>query len=209
VRWRIILLAIPTSPRILVTWSFFRPVWAIVGLSSNSERPAFSVARTLLDHGRVVIPINPRKEAAHDQRAYASLHDIPYSQRVDVVDVFVASANAGAVADDAIKRGAKAVWFQLGVSDPLVRLPLHPYFAITNSFDLLCISPLARSCFTGSSALQRRWADGGRGNLSRYRAAAAVVAAGQMDKHLEAAEPQQCLLVEAMVKKHRWSMLRL
>jgi uncharacterized protein len=99
-----------------------RPVWAVVGLSSNAERPAFSVARALLDHGRVVIPINPRKEAAHDQRAYASLLDIPQSQRIDVVDLFVASANAGAVADDAIKRGAKAVWFQLGVSDPPVRL---------------------------------------------------------------------------------------
>ena len=98
----------------------FRPVWAVVGLSSNSERPAFSVAQTLMNHGRTVIPVNPRSEAAHGQHAYASLLDIPKSQRVDVVDLFVASANAGAVADDAIKLGAKAVWFQLGVSDPQV-----------------------------------------------------------------------------------------
>jgi predicted CoA-binding protein len=90
-----------------------------------------------MQHGRSVIPVNPRKEAAHGQpgyanpplpslaicnilRRYASLLDIPQSQRVDVVDLFVASANAGAVADEAIKRGAKAVWFQLGVSDPQV-----------------------------------------------------------------------------------------
>jgi hypothetical protein len=74
-----------------------------------------------MQHGRTVIPVNPRKEAAHGQPAYASLLDIPESQRVDVVDLFVASANAGAVADDAIKRGAKAVWFQLGVTDAQVR----------------------------------------------------------------------------------------
>jgi predicted CoA-binding protein len=75
-----------------------------------------------MQHGRTVVPVNPRKEAAHGQPAYASLLDIPETLRVDVVDLFVASANAGAVADDAIKRGAKAVWFQLGVSDPQVWL---------------------------------------------------------------------------------------
>ena len=101
---------------------YSRPVWAVVGLSSNSERPAFSVAQTLMHHGRTVIPVNPRREAALGQAAYASLLDIPMSIRVDVVDLFVASANAGAVADEAIKRGAKAVWFQLGVSDTQVRL---------------------------------------------------------------------------------------
>jgi predicted CoA-binding protein len=98
-----------------------RPVWAVVGLSANSDRPAFSVAQTLMEHGRTVIPVNPRKETALGQPAYASLLQIPDSLRVDVVDLFVSSANAGAVADDAIKRGAKAVWFQLGVSDPQVR----------------------------------------------------------------------------------------
>ena len=65
-------------------------------------------------------PSPPSLAICNILRRYASLLDIPQSQRVDVVDLFVASANAGAVADEAIKRGAKAVWFQLGVSDPQV-----------------------------------------------------------------------------------------
>ena len=116
----IALVRISLAPSIASVANSIRPVWAVVGLSANSERPAFSVAQTLMQHGRTVVPVNPRKEAAHGQPAYASLLDIPETLRVDVVDLFVASANAGAVADDAIKRGAKAVWFQLGVSDPQV-----------------------------------------------------------------------------------------
>ncbi len=36
---------------------------------------------------------------------------------MDVVDVFVNSDLAGPIADEAVRIGAKAVWFQLGVID--------------------------------------------------------------------------------------------
>ncbi len=51
----------------------------------------------------------------HGEKGYASLAEIPFD--VDVVDVFVNSELAGAVADEAVAVGADAVWFQLGVVD--------------------------------------------------------------------------------------------
>ncbi|MEV4435013.1 CoA-binding protein [Streptomyces sp. NPDC049555] len=89
--------------------------WAVVGLSSNERRAAFGVAGVLQQYGKRVVPVHPRAETVHGERGYASLAEIPFD--VDVVDVFVRSELAGAVADEAVAIGAKAVWFQLGVVD--------------------------------------------------------------------------------------------
>ncbi|MFI9234998.1 CoA-binding protein [Streptomyces cinnamoneus] len=89
--------------------------WAVVGLSANEQRAAYRVAEVLQRHGKRVVPVHPRAETVHGERGYASLADIPFP--VDVVDVFVRSELAGAVADEAVAVGAKALWFQLGVID--------------------------------------------------------------------------------------------
>lgn len=89
--------------------------WAVVGLSTNERRPAYGVAEVLQRYGKRVVPVHPKAETVHGEQGYASLAEIPFP--VDVVDVFVNSELAGAVADDAVAVGAKAVWFQLGVVD--------------------------------------------------------------------------------------------
>ncbi|MEV7086285.1 CoA-binding protein [Streptomyces sp. NPDC093085] len=89
--------------------------WAVVGLSGNTSRAAYGVAAVLQRYGKRVVPVHPKAETVHGERGYASLADIPFP--VDVVDVFVNSSLAGAVADEAVAIGAKAVWFQLGVVD--------------------------------------------------------------------------------------------
>ncbi len=89
--------------------------WAIVGLSANRARAAYGVAAVLQRFGKRIVPVHPKAETVHGERGYASLADIPFP--VDVVDVFVNSSLAGAVADEAREAGAKAVWFQLGVVD--------------------------------------------------------------------------------------------
>lgn len=89
--------------------------WAVVGLSNNTSRAAYGVAAVLQRFGKRVVPVHPKAETVHGERGYAKLADIPFP--VDVVDVFVHSAWAGAVADEAVEVGAKAVWFQLDVID--------------------------------------------------------------------------------------------
>ncbi|WP_282798338.1 CoA-binding protein [Streptomyces sp. CC224B] len=89
--------------------------WAVVGLSSNQARAAYGVAEVLQRFGKRVVPVHPKAETVHGEKGYPSLDAIPFE--VDVVDVFVNSDLAGAVADDAVGIGAKAVWFQLGVVD--------------------------------------------------------------------------------------------
>ncbi|MHC5907164.1 CoA-binding protein [Streptomyces sp. S6] len=89
--------------------------WAVVGLSTNPSRAAYGVARVLQGFGKRVVPVHPKAETVHGEQGYASLAEIPFP--VDVVDVFVNSDLAGAVADEAVAKGAKAVWFQLGVVD--------------------------------------------------------------------------------------------
>ncbi len=88
---------------------------AMVGASSNWNRPSYFVMKYLQGKGYRVIPVNPTT-AGNEQlgeRVYASLRDIP--DKIDMVDVFRASEVVGPIVDDAIAIGAKVVWMQLGV----------------------------------------------------------------------------------------------
>lgn len=89
--------------------------WAVVGLRDNPARAAYGVARFLQVRGKRIVPVHQHPQDVHGETAYRTLADIPFP--VDVVDVFVNSARAGGIADQAIAIGAKAVWFQLGVVD--------------------------------------------------------------------------------------------
>ncbi|MFC0625623.1 CoA-binding protein [Kribbella deserti] len=89
--------------------------WAVVGLSSNTSRAAYGVARFLQRHGKRIVPVHPSAETVHGEQGYATLADIPFP--VDCVDVFVRSELAGEIADQAVGIGARAVWFQLDVID--------------------------------------------------------------------------------------------
>jgi uncharacterized protein len=89
--------------------------WAIVGLSSNRNRAAYSVAQILQQAGHRIIPVHPRAEEVHGEKGYQKLADIP--EEIDVVDVFVNSSRAGEIAEQARLIDAKGIWFQLGVID--------------------------------------------------------------------------------------------
>jgi predicted CoA-binding protein len=90
--------------------------WAVVGLSNNPRRAAVGVSRFLMDRlGKDIVPVSLKGDDVHGQKGYTRLAEIPGS--VDVVDCFVNSQRVGAVVDQAIEAGAKAVWLQLGVID--------------------------------------------------------------------------------------------
>jgi len=89
--------------------------WAVVGLSNNSERAAYKVAKVLIEKGHTVIPVHPKAETVHGKKGYTKLSEIKVP--IDVVDIFVNSELAGSVVDEAIAVGAKGVWLQLDVID--------------------------------------------------------------------------------------------
>lgn len=90
--------------------------WAVVGLSNNPRRAAVGVSRFLLDRlGMEIIPVSLKGNDVHGQKGYTRLADVPGT--IDVVDCFVNSSRVGAVVDQAIAVGARAVWLQLGVID--------------------------------------------------------------------------------------------
>ena len=93
--------------------------WAIVGLTTNEWRAAFDTSLFIRDRlGMECIPVNLPGDTVHGEPGYSTLGDIPpEKQPIDVVDCFVNSHRVGAVVDQAIAAGAKAVWLQLGVID--------------------------------------------------------------------------------------------
>ena len=92
---------------------------AVVGLSTNPDKPSKEVAKYLKLRGYRVIPVNPKEERLLGERAYPSVADIP--ERVDVVDVFLRPERVPEVARDAVRAGAKALWLQQGIISPEAR----------------------------------------------------------------------------------------
>lgn len=88
---------------------------AVVGLSSSSGRPSFGVASYMRRNGYKVIPVNPNETEVFGEKAYPGLADVPV--KIDLVDVFRRSSEAGHAVDEAIALGVKAVWLQEGVID--------------------------------------------------------------------------------------------
>ena len=89
--------------------------WAVVGLSGDTSRTAYSIASLLQQRGKRIVPIHPDAPTVLGEQGYATLADVPFP--IDVVNVFRRSEAAGEFADQAVAVGAQGVWFQLGVVD--------------------------------------------------------------------------------------------
>ena len=88
---------------------------AVVGLSSDPSRASNSVSGYMRRQGYRVIPVNPNETSVFGEKSYPDLFAVP--EKIDLVDVFRRSDEAGKAVDEAIAVGAKAVWLQEGVID--------------------------------------------------------------------------------------------
>lgn len=89
---------------------------AVVGWSPKPDRASHGVAAYLKRRGYRVIPVNPG-QAGQEALGETVVATLAEAGPVDMVDIFRRSEEAGAVADEAVRQGAKVVWMQLGVVD--------------------------------------------------------------------------------------------
>ncbi|MFC9969426.1 CoA-binding protein [Spirillospora sp. NPDC127200] len=89
--------------------------WAFVGLGDNPDREVYNQARLLQQRGKKIFPVHPSGAEVLGEPGHASLADLP--EKVDVVGVYRRAEHAGAVVDEAIAAGARAVWLPLDVVD--------------------------------------------------------------------------------------------
>ena len=86
---------------------------AVVGLSANWYRPSYFAAKYMQDHGYRIIPVNPTYTEVLGERCYPTIAAIPGS--VDMVDCFRKPGEIPPLAREAVAKGAKVLWMQLGI----------------------------------------------------------------------------------------------
>ncbi len=86
---------------------------AVVGLSDKWYRPSYFAAKYMQEHGYRVIPVNPNHREILGERCYPSVDAIPGP--VDVVDCFRRPDEMPELAREAVAKGAKVLWMQLGI----------------------------------------------------------------------------------------------
>jgi uncharacterized protein len=91
---------------------------AVVGCSDSPQRDSLRIAKLLKGRGFKVIPVNPQLDAnamreVLGERCYPDLASIP--EPVEIVDVFRRSEFVPEVVEEAIAKGARVLWCQLGV----------------------------------------------------------------------------------------------
>lgn len=91
---------------------------AVIGCSDNPARDSLKIAKLLKSHGFKVIPVNPQLDrnalrTALGEKCYPDLASIP--EPVEIVDVFRRSEFVPQIVEEAIAKGARILWCQLGV----------------------------------------------------------------------------------------------
>lgn len=106
----------PTSAEIRDLLTTARAI-AVVGLSPKPERDSHRVALYMQRRGYMIVPVNPGHPEILGATAYPRLAAVPATTPIDIVNLFRRSAEVGPHVDEAIARGVRAVWMQVGIAD--------------------------------------------------------------------------------------------
>ena len=96
---------------------------AMVGASPDKTKFSYGVLRVLHETGYDMIPVNPRPglDEIRGLKVYPNLASI--DRPVDMVEVFRKSEDLPRIAEEAVAKGAKVLWAQIGVhNDEAARL---------------------------------------------------------------------------------------
>lgn len=90
---------------------------AVIGASTNPDKPAHFVPRYMAEHGYAVLPVNPVAAGAELFGETVSATLVELGRQVDMVDVFRRATDIPPHLPDilAMRPLPKVVWFQLGI----------------------------------------------------------------------------------------------
>ncbi len=89
---------------------------AVIGMSKNPEKDAYTVPEFLMKNGFKIIPVNPTADEILGQKSYKLLSEVP--GEIDIVDVFRPSEDIPNYVEDVLKKKPKVFWEQLGIHNP-------------------------------------------------------------------------------------------
>ena len=88
---------------------------AVVGLSPDESKPSNEVAKFLIERGFNVFPIYPKFDEILGRKVYRNLTQI--DEDIDIAVMFRKGEFANELVKDAIKKGVKTLWLQLGITN--------------------------------------------------------------------------------------------
>jgi len=91
---------------------------AVVGMSSNQVKPAFTVPVYFIRKGYNVIPVNPMAEEIVGKKCYPTITDVP--EEIEILNVFRRSEDCLNIVQEAVERkkqkgDIKLIWLQEGI----------------------------------------------------------------------------------------------
>ena len=88
---------------------------AVVGLSPDESKPSNEVAKFLIERGLNIFPVYPKFDEILGRKVYRNLTEI--DENIDVVVMFRKGEFASELVKDAVKKGVKTLWLQLGITN--------------------------------------------------------------------------------------------